>query len=182
MVEVEGVEVGPSLILVQIMQSRRAVQGEYIQAGDDLRIACFETEIGGLLERRHFAAGMAAKHRDVRLVPRLEGDDLSLPASSHSAKEVVAVAQIQGEAFGVGVRPRGREVVNLQHLQSGGRLGLRGPVIAISGGELAFPGLQFRPTQAVAHAVYAGQRAQAGHACHLFFGIEPGHRHINADG
>src|ERR1039458_1441518 len=97
MMQVEGVEVRPSLIGAKVAERGLAVDGKDIQTGNDVRVAGFQAEVGRLLQRSHFAAGVSPKFLDVSLVPRLERLDLPLPAVRHFPVEGMDVPQIERE-------------------------------------------------------------------------------------
>ena len=50
MVQVEGVEVRPGFVVVEIGEGGGATNGKDVLAGNDIRVARFESEVRGLLE------------------------------------------------------------------------------------------------------------------------------------
>ena len=183
MMHVKSIEIRPRFVLVEIPQSGLPVNREYVLADGQRQVACFQSQVSRFLQRCHFAAHVSAEFTNVRLVPRLERDDVSLPTFGQVAIRIINVAQVGREMPGVvGVCPVRGDMVHLQHLQPGLALHLERIIVARVRGEFAALRFHFRPRHPVTHAVHAGQLTEVDGGFPLLPRKTPGQPHVNSDG
>jgi hypothetical protein len=119
--DVERFEIRPGLILKHpIRVQSRSGTCINIPADGNRRIASFETQVGSFLMAAHLINRMAAKDGDIRFVPGLPGQDLSLIASCHCFAEFIQHTKVPREPAGWMLTiqllidsPAGRVVKNL---------------------------------------------------------------------
>ena len=101
-VQIEGVEIGPGLVGMEVGQDGLGMVGENVLASDDPGVARLQAQVTRLLERGDFAADVAAEDGDVGLVPGLEGQNLARPPLGHRLVETVGMAEVGGKPPGAG--------------------------------------------------------------------------------
>src|SRR5438105_4446186 len=106
MMQVEGIEVRPGAVRIEVGQRVRLRTGEDIVTDNHVWIAGLKSKPGGLLESRRLSPGMSAKGKDVPLIPGFKGHYLAAPSAGHCLHKPVSVAQVGRLALPGFVRPR----------------------------------------------------------------------------